>query len=288
MKLNLNIAWYFGLYTVALLIIINMAEYNNGDFFFSIRNLSDLKLGINKEKFNLFISFLTVGGLVVAIAQWMHNLSIRRKTDLNGLLEEIHHNFNIARYLFLIYDQDTYWRKIFNMLNDQTQMIYPNPDNPSFDRNHFNDCLQSSAVQTIPQGLIKLTNSFINSAITSDNIYSLSNQRIYANLGHLNYSIQRHNLNVSSFNKIAPNHQNKGRAFTNIQEEYYTWVNFRLSFMLVDLIMNTNEKYFIDRQYVKQIKAHIKRNSKISKTAPPNLGDTAPIKTADSSKSGSL
>jgi hypothetical protein len=238
-----------------------MAEYDNGNFFFSFNNLKSLTFGINKEKFNLFISFLMVGGLVIAIAQWMNNISIRRKTDLNGLLEEIHHNFNIAGDLFIITKEDIFWRKIFHMLKIQTELVYPNPDNSNFNRQYFNDCLQYSNMKNIPNGLIKLTNSFINSAITSDNIFSLSNQRVYTNLGHLNYSILRHNLNVNNFNRLPSNSPNRSGTFGQVQQEYYIWVNFRLSFMLVDLIMNTREKYFIDSQYVKRIKAHITNES---------------------------
>lgn len=239
-----------------------MFHYEDGVFVFSFSNLFHLSLNtIDKEKFNLFVSFVTLGGIFIAISQWMYSIFIRRKTDLNGLLEEIHHNFNIAGTLFLIYDDDIYWAKIFNILNNQDELIYPNPDNSYFDNKYFSDCLEYSKRKKIPSGLINLTDSFIKSAITSDNIFSLSRRRIYLNLGHLNYSISRYNLIIKNYNQVISNLPVKSYAFSKIQQEYYVWVNFRLSFMLVDLIMNTPEKYFIDKKYVRKIKKNISKKS---------------------------
>ena len=119
--IKLNAFTYFIIYIILLFFFVNMLKYEEGNFYFSISNLS---FGIHKEKFNLYISFLTFGGIIIAIAQWMYNISIRRKTDLNGLLEEIHHNFNISGNLFLTYkNEGVFFAKIYHLLEKQKELV---------------------------------------------------------------------------------------------------------------------------------------------------------------------
>lgn len=237
-----------------------MLEYANGNFYFLTSNLRNLSFGLHKEKFDLFTSFLTIGGIIIAITQWMYNISVRRGTDLNGLLEEIHHNFNISGDLFLQYRNEAlFFAKIHRLLQMQAELVYPNPDNVKFDNQYFNDCFHISN-SPLPTGIIKLRNSFVNHSITSDNIFSLTKQRIYINLGHLGYSVSRHNLNIDRFNSIR-NRLHKTQLLVIVRKEYYTWVHFRLAFMLVDLVMNSKEKYFIDKEYVRRIKKYIENTN---------------------------
>lgn len=263
MKIKSNALVIFSLYAVILFVFVNALKYNNGEFYFSITNFSKLTLGINKDKFELFISFLTIGGIVLAISQWMYNISVRQKTDLNGLLEEIHHNFNILGNFFLRYENESlFFAKIYQILPKQNGLVYPNPDNPNFNKEFFKDCIQmQNSFPILPHKIFYLRKSFIEKAITSDNIFSLTKHRVFINLGHLYYSISRHNLNIEKYNSINDN-ERKVKYLKNIRDEYYTWLHFRLSFILVDLIMNTNEKHFIDKEYVQYIKSHI-RNSKL-------------------------
>lgn len=245
----------FIVYTIILFFGINMFRYNSGSFYFSLSNLSHLSFSsINKELFYLFSSFLAFGSIVFAFVQWKYNISVRRQTDINGLLEEIHHNFNIVGDTFVQYkDKGLLYSRIYEMLKNQKELVYPNPDNPNFNNEYFDDCIQISTGISPKYGLISLRNAFIKSAITSDNIFNLTKHRIYINLNHLDYSIDRHNLNIKVYNSSSK----KESFFPFIQNEYRVWVLFRLSFMLVDLIMNSKERDFINKEYVKEIKGYI-------------------------------
>ncbi|MBN1366251.1 MAG: hypothetical protein JW976_15730 [Syntrophaceae bacterium] len=242
------------IYPILLFIFVNSLQYTQGDFYFSFKNLFNLELGINKYKFDLFISLLMITSIIIALYQWIYNIDLRYKTDINGLLEDIHHNYNLADDIYYKIDKKIFFSKIYKILNEKRGVyVYPNPDTNAIDKNFFADCIVGKPYDYPFTFLHPMRDSFIEHSITSDNIFSLKQKRIFLNLRHLRYSIYRFNHNINNFNLSS----DKKRSFYEVREEYYVWVLFRLSFILVDLIVNTPEKYFIDKDYVREIKGYI-------------------------------
>ncbi len=130
--------------------------------------------------------------------------------------------------------------------------IYPNPTDSTERRDQLLELITYNN-KIVNADLMPLRSNFIDNAISSQNIFALSNNRIFLNLGHLSYSIKRHNFYVNHFNS-DPNPIPDANEFKTIQKEYALWLHFRLHFMLADLIINTNSKYFIDKEYVRNIK----------------------------------
>ena len=239
---------YF-LLLVLVFLLVFLIDYSDENFF------KIFKVIIYRDGVYLFVALVTVLSILTAYFQWQFELNFKRKSDINGLLEELKHNVNIIGDLFVIFNARDFYPFIFKEIGKMgNNKIYPNPTD-SIERREQLFKFISYSNKIIDSDLMPLRSNFIDYAISSQNIFALSNNRIFLNLGHLSYSIRRHNFYVNNFNS-DPNPIPNQNEFKIIQKEYALWLHFRLHFMLADLILNTKSKYFIDKEYVENIKKY--------------------------------
>ena len=251
---------------VFLILVVFLVDYSDETFF------KICGVNINRDGVYLFVALVTVLSVLVAYSQWQFELKFKRKSDINGLLEELRHNVNIIgglfvndnaeelRHnvniidgLFVNYKARDFYPFIFKEIDKMgNNKIYPNPsDSPDIKEQLYK--VISFSNMPVVSNLMPLRSNFIDNAISSKNIFALSNNRIFLNLGHLSYSIRRHNIYINNFNS-DPNQ----KEYENVKEQYALWLHFRLHFMLADLILNTKNKDFIDKEYVNNIKKYKK------------------------------
>lgn len=239
---------YFLLFFLILLLVF-FIDYSSKDLF------QIYKIAIYRDGVYLFVALVTVLSILAAYFQWQFELNFKRKSDINGLLEELRHNVNIVGDLFVTFNTQEFYQFIFKEINKMdNNKIYPNPTDSTERRDQLFKLISYNK-KIVNSDIMPLRSNFIDNAISSQNIFALSNNRIFLNLGHLSYSIRRHNIYVNYYNsdpRPTPNED----EFKIIQKEYAMWLHFRLHFMLADLVMNTNSKYFIDKEYVQNIKKH--------------------------------
>ncbi len=232
---------------VFLILVVFLVDYSDETFF------KICGVNINRDGVYLFVALVTVLSVLVAYSQWQFELKFKRKSDINGLLEELRHNVNIIDGLFVNYKARDFYPFIFKEIDKMgNNKIYPNPsDSPDIKEQLYK--VISFSNMPVVSNLMPLRSNFIDNAISSKNIFALSNNRIFLNLGHLSYSIRRHNIYINNFNS-DPNQ----KEYENVKEQYALWLHFRLHFMLADLILNTKNKDFIDKEYVNNIKKYKK------------------------------
>ena len=211
---------------------------------------------IYKEGVTLFLSLITLSTLFLVFYQWRKDNKAQKLTDINLLFEELRHNINILNSIFVTYDRKIFYSFIANqLLTLAPRGIYPNPtDSDEQKKNLFNYVKRTDNFKK-SNNIFSPRNNYIQNAITSKNIFNLNNQRIFLNLGHLDYSIKRHNYNIEQYNQLTGN--DKSNKYEVIQFEYIMWLHFRLHFMFVDLIINTPKSYFVDRDFINIIKEEI-------------------------------
>ncbi|MCJ7542629.1 MAG: hypothetical protein MUO88_23515 [Desulfobacterales bacterium] len=230
-----------------LLLFVNLIDYKD-ERYFQIFNILIYRDGVY-----LFVALATITSIMIAYSQWLYEINFQRKSDINGLLEELRHNVNIMGDLFVNYNPDEFYPALFNEIERMGEnKIYPNPSDSKEREGQLFKLISFINVK-VNFGLMPLRNNFIENAISSKNIFSLSNNRIFLNLGHLHYSINRHNYYIKNFNS-DPNPEPNQKEFGMIKEEYARWLHFRLHFMLADLILNTKTDDFIDKEYINRIK----------------------------------
>ncbi len=255
-------------FVVFLILFVFLIDYSDENFFKICRVI------IYRDGVYLFVALVTVLSVLVAYSQWQFELNFKRKSDINGLLEELRHNVNIIggllvndnaeelRHnvniidgLFVNYKARVFYPFIFKEIDKMgNNKIYPNPSDLPDIKEQFYKVISFSNRSADSNLLMPLRSNFIDNAISSKNIFALSNNRIFLNLGHLSYSIRRHNIYINNFNS-DPNQ----KEYEKIKEQYALWLHFRLHFMLADLISNTKSKYFIDKEYVNNIKEYKKK-----------------------------
>lgn len=241
---------YFLLFLLILLLVF-LINYSSKDLF------KIYKIAIYRDGVFLFVSLVTILSILAAYFQWQFELNFKRKSDINGLLEELRHNVNIAGDLFVTFNSKEFYQFIFQEIDKMDKnKIYPNPTDSTERRDQLLKLITFNK-KMVNNDLMPLRSNFIDNAISSQNIFALSNNRIFLNLGHLSYSIKRHNFYVNHFN-ADPNPIPDENEFRIIQNEYALWLHFRLHFMLADLIINTNSSFFIDKEYVKNIEKYKK------------------------------
>jgi len=211
---------------------------------------------VRREIIHIFVSFATVGSIFLAYKQWRQELEFQKKTDINGLFEELRHNINIINETYLSFDKKVFFKSLskqLDMMGDKK--IYTNPtDSKELQNKMWDEFIKKEMPKTRWKlRYMPLRDTYIQKAVSSKNIFSLSNNRIFLNLGHLYFSITRYNFNIATFNSIEI--EKDGREFFNhMRNEYVLWLHFRLFFMYIDLIKNTPTSYFVDDQEIENIK----------------------------------
>ncbi len=239
---------YFLLFFLILLLVF-FIDYKSKDLF------KIYKIAIYRDGVYLFVALATILSILAAYFHWQFELNFKRKSDINGLLEELRHNVNIVGNLFVTFNSKEFYQYIFEEIDKMDKnKIYPNPTDSTERRDQLLRLITYNN-EIVHGDLMPLRSNFIDNAISSQNIFALSNNRIFLNLGHLSYSIKRHNFYVNHFNS-DPNPFPDVNEFKTIQNEYALWLHFRLHFMLADLVINTDSRYFIDKEYVQNIIKH--------------------------------
>lgn len=230
-------------------VLVNGLTFNRDTFTIEPKDIFSLSWVFNLNKVKLYLSMIPIFTLIIAYITWVYNKYYQRVADINGLIEELRHNINLCDSAnWQISNKSGFYKQVYIELKHlKYYEIYPC------------DTLSRTAllpfIKPIPRvtaPFIKLRNDFITSAISSKSYYHLSQHRIFLNLGHLNYSILRHNLNIDVHNA---SHNEK--AFDLLQTEYLYWLHCRLHFMLVDLITSVDKREIIDNNYLDTMTAYI-------------------------------
>lgn len=256
MKSKIKILSAIAIILLIPFIIVNIVSFNNDLISFNFSNIKNIFFFngiINSDGLKLYFSLFTVISLILFYWRWQTDNQAQKIADMNGLCEELRHNLNITDQ-FLDYDKNIFYstiKKEISKLNMNDLKKYPSPcdfqNNPS-QYNELKNLVTFKSAPSTSVNYFKLRNDFVNSAISSKTYFSLNNQRIFLNLGHLNYSIMRHNLNIEKFNSNL-------LSFNDLQNEYFLWVHFRLHFVLIDLLLSADTGVFIDKGYIDEIKS---------------------------------
>ncbi len=225
--------------------IVNLIPVNHSKigfyYFFSFT--------IYDKGFIIYTSLITIASFIFFYWQWQGAELDQRIAHINGLYEELSHNLRLTDEFLEIIEQKDFYSKLNKEISKmKTELKYPSPCDLSKSKHDDLEKLVKRKCKSNSRGYyFKLRNEFITSAISSKIYFSLkTDQRIFINIGHLNYSIMRFNSCIDRFN-------NKKMKFKELQNEYFEWVHFRLYFLLIDLISYAGEN-IIDKQSVKEIK----------------------------------
>jgi len=242
-------------------LFVNILEYPTEKTisinFSNIYNIFNWPIIIDQNGLLLYVSIITILSLLVVLIQWQKQEKSQRLSDINGLVEELKHNINILGNIFIECNYDEMYRAMSKEL-DKTEAtaIYPNPtdgDWQTFKYIHYIRKKPSLRCTIVP-----LRDQFINTIISSRQIFNIDPQRIFLNIGHLKYSIDRHNRNIAENNKARDQEGLWIIAFDYAQEEYIKWLHFRLHYLLIDIMKNVTEKDIIDKRYYDEIIKKIK------------------------------
>ncbi len=225
----------------------------------NILNIFNWPIVIDQNRLSLYVSIITILSLLVVLIQWQKVDRRQRLSDINGLIEESKHNINILGNLFIECNYDKMY-KAMNVELDKMDAIaiYPNPtdsDGRNFEYMRYiqkNECMRRCTI-------VPLRDQFINTIISSRQIFDIKPQRIFLNIGHLKYSIDRHNRNITEYNKLIDKQEELWRiAFSDIQEEYINWLHFRLHYLLIDILKNVSKNDIIDKNFYNDVMKKIK------------------------------
>ena len=234
------------------LIIVNLFSYSS----LSIIYIPILNRAIYKTGLETYVSIITVLSLLFAVYQWQSNNKNQRLADINCLLEELRHNVNILGELFLECDFKNLYKEISKEIDRMNDFkIYPNPTDNDSKQYKYDKYIKYKNYNV--EDIVPIRCQFINTLLSSRQFYSITSKRIFLNLGHLKYSIDRHNTYVKQFNELLSK-SNRIPIFKTIQEEYYKWLHFRLHYLLIDLLKNINKGDVLDKDYFNEMMDKIK------------------------------
>jgi len=253
-----SICWryrWFIFSIVAPFLLVNLFIYTDSRAVFSpgqISNIFSGRIEFSITGISIYVSIVTVLALLVALVQWKQNEDSMRKATINGLLEELRHNINMASYDFIRFDRSTFFRFIKERLRKLGPMsVYPNPTDDGEDtKDLFSQILlveidtNASVTKFLP-----LKSDFVATIANSMTFFKLKNKRLFLNLGHLEFSFRRYRtfLEDSRFNTI--------QNYKNIRNEYLYWVHYRMYFFLVDLVQSVDIVDVVDKKFCNEIRA---------------------------------
>lgn len=241
-------SYFFFTALILPFIIVNGLSFEGDTIRFIPSEAFSFSSVLDYDKVKLYLSMIPAFTLTVAYISWNSNSTLQRVADINGLLEELRHNINLCDAYCQITDPRAFYNHIYRALNQFSSYAeYPT------DMNSQPALMHHVTAQSLNPsfGYIKLRNDFITSAISSKSYFHLKRHRVFLNLGHLNFSILRHNLNVNSHNT------NQTAVSANfLQQEYLYWLHYRLHFMLVDLIKSVHKRDIIDKNYMNTMTAY--------------------------------
>jgi hypothetical protein len=235
----------------------NFYSLNDGTYVFkisNIKNIFQLSLDIDRDRLNLFVSFTTIVSVFLFLLQWLIVNKREKISYINVLIEELHHNLNIAGQYYYSYDEKETFKSIYNKLKSLNKYsIYPNPTDQNVTGFCFRNLVVKNALTNPPSTIIKLKNKCISSLVTNGSFFShFSNKRIFINVGHLDYSIDR-------YNKLVDDYNNNKIKISILQDEYFSWVHYRLLFLLTDIVTDICKNDVIDKKYYDKILKYIKK-----------------------------
>ena len=233
---------------IGILLFVNMLIFDGDIIAIDPQNAFRFSLAIDSNKLKIYLSIIPILTLIFVYLQWHYNSQFQKISEINGLLEELRHNINLSKRYCDIIEKPFYYEVYKEIQKFHDNTVYPTHLHRSL---NFFKFIQINPLAP-PEPYVKLRNDFISSAISSRSYFHIKKHRIFLNLGHLNYSILRHNRNIERY-------LNNSSEFTfrNLQEEYLDWLHFRLHFMLIDLINNVNEMEIIDKEYINKIKSYL-------------------------------
>ena len=229
------------------LFIVNCFKYSD----VSLIKVPLLNIVIYKTGLETYVSIITVISLLFAVLQWQINNKNQRLADINCLLEELRHNANILGNFYYNCDFINLFKEMSKELDSMEDLqIYPNPTDDIEEEFKYHRYLTYSKSETA--NIVSLRCQFINTILSSRYLYTIKPKRIFLNLGHLKYSIDRHNKYVENHNNTT-GYQKRLDTFHIIQQEYYRWLHFRFYYLLIDLIKNISINDVIDKNYYKDM-----------------------------------
>jgi len=203
-------------------------------------------------------SIATIFALGWAVFTWRRNIYVNKISQINSLLQELRHNLSISENIFFKTASESESMYLYERLDELDDLsIYPNPSDCLEPEKHF--LRKNTFIWRIPAHprsplyFISLEEQAKSRVLESGAAVGLIGDRIILNLGHLHYSVIRHNNNISSFNAEAntlPRDTAMPSQFDYVYNEYMTWTHYRLYFLMLDLIDSVPIKYFIDKQFV--------------------------------------
>lgn len=209
-------------------------------------------------------SAATITGLIWAIFWaifgWNKNAFNRKKALVNALLQELRHNLSINENIFFKDPSSVELRYLYCRLDSlKKHDNYPNPtDGLELKHGYLRKNTFTWRAKGFPRSplyFVSLEDQAKSRIVGSGEAIGLISDRIILNLGHLHYSVDRHNNNVSGFNSEVdklPKDTPMPAQFEFVYQEYMNWTHYRLYFLMLDLLDSVPIKYFIDDNFVLQ------------------------------------
>lgn len=220
-------------------------------------------VGINPVQPDLFWNFFSGAGTILALIAlllsiWKFKKDIRQKeiAQYNILIDELYHNLNLSS----MFSPKLTTKSVEQLIGELNTLSlterYPNPtdnfvNNADYTHRLFSIFDQNELKSTgMSEGkYIKFHNSAITEAMATGSAAILSNKRIFLNLGHLNYSINRMNSQYEYYNSLIEPHD-----IYTVKKEYLEWLHFRLLFTFIDLLRSIPEKHVYDKNTLRHYK----------------------------------
>ena len=201
---------------------------------------------------NFFAGFGTIITIITTYVLYLSNQKSKENAQINAIISEIRHNLAISR-TFSYEPNDIEVQKIINELKLLKEYSkYPNLDDRKKDTfNHelfkASGGFKSFEISTRYQYIFYFKNEAIEQALSTGKALVLS-KRIFLNLGHLDYSIQRVNLVIQRWNSREDRLAEASLIlFQRMQKEYFIWLHFRLQFTLIDILRTYPERKIWDK-----------------------------------------
>lgn len=218
------------------------------------------------DSVKVWASMGTLAALTWAIWSWQLTILRTKKSMINAIFEEIRHNLNIAESLFVNKPKEVEVKFLYTKIRaTKPKAIYPNPTDSE---DNLKEMVKGTYFKDRPKVnprsyLMLMRMNSLQDIVTKGDAVHLLGKRLFLNVHHLFYSINRFNEFVKHFNNLVQKSQDPPeveRAFEAARNEYLVWLHYRLWFALLDLIESVPKNKIIDSKYVEQLTAAGKMN----------------------------
>ena len=206
--------------------------------------------------------------LFFAYWQWRRKVFFDMKALFNSLLEEFHHNLNLRDGGFSRKLTADEIKEVYKLMDDklsQGDIHYPNPTdikNPSL--HPFMEMAVTNKIFNAgykSPGYMKLQSNAIETSLVSGLAVNYLPKRLYLNLGHIFFSIIRHNALIDDLDSISEYYyssmqsQNKRWEDQHVHMvmDFMLWTYYRNYCILLDLVDTVPKWLFVDEKFVQEM-----------------------------------